>query len=241
MTETMESQQLLSRRGQLSTALPTTVEGSEQGPQIIQHTPQGTQRDNGRRSIIPSHTQISRNPLSPTATPYQAPLRWKHLIASILGTGWTWEYLALVVSASTLTALVVVLVYIDELGLSRWKSPVSPTATVFILAAISRVSLGFAVSSCIGQAKWNWLRKRSDKLLAFAKFDHASRGPWGSFWLIVWVKASHMVAIGAVVTIMLSAFEPSLQAVVSIEGGEAPSNAGLTVRLGRSEFLDVGT
>ncbi|KAI1363379.1 hypothetical protein F5Y08DRAFT_340776 [Xylaria arbuscula] len=48
--------------------------------------------------------------------------------------------------------------------------------------------------------------------------DDASRGPWGSFWLIIWLRASHVVAIGALVMIALLTFEPFLQAILSFSG-----------------------
>ncbi|KAI8629548.1 hypothetical protein F5Y19DRAFT_484909 [Xylariaceae sp. FL1651] len=162
-------------------------------------------------------------------------------IASTRGSSWTWEYISMALSASAIIALVALLARIDDLRLSHWKAPIPLNAIVSILAAISRASLGFAISSCLAQAKWNWFRKRSDSLIAFDRFDEASRGPWGSFWLIIWVRAYHWVAIGAAVTIALLAFEPFVQAIISFKGNIDLANNALEAHLGRTEVLDAGS
>ncbi|KAI0861110.1 hypothetical protein F4860DRAFT_524493 [Xylaria cubensis] len=161
-------------------------------------------------------------------------------VGSTRGSRWTWEYVSLALSASAVAALVVLLVSIDHLPLSHWKISLSPNAVVSILAAISRAALGFAISSCLGQAKWNWFMKRPDSLMVFERFDDASRGPWGSFWLIVWVRACHWVAIGAVATITLLGFEPLFQAILSFDGNIEPADDYLNAHIGRSEVLNVG-
>lgn len=88
-----------------------------------------------------------------------------------------------------MSAILALLVYINNMRLSHWKLPVSPAAVVSVLAAIVRAPLGFAISSCLAQAKWNWFKKRPDSLVTFDRLDDASRGPWGSLWLVLWVKA----------------------------------------------------
>jgi hypothetical protein len=113
----------------------------------------------------------------------------KHQIISTRGRNWNWEIGALVLSNSALTALLVLLAYADGRALAEWNSNVSLNALISILGAISRTSLGFAISSCLGQAKWNWFKRRTDNVIAFDRFDDASRGPWGSLWLIFWLRA----------------------------------------------------
>ncbi|KAI8945263.1 hypothetical protein F4801DRAFT_598146 [Xylaria longipes] len=182
------------------------------------------------QQVLLPHTDTATMPSQPT----------QH-IGSTRGSGWAWEYVALALSASAITTQIILLAYIDNLQLSHWRLPTSPTTVVSILAAISRASIGFTISSCLGQAKWNWLRKRPDSLLAFDRFDDASRGPWGSFWLIIWVRAYHRVAIGAAVTILLLAFEPFFQAILSFDGGTILSESAFEARISRNEILDAGT
>jgi hypothetical protein len=55
------------------------------------------------------------------------------------------------------------------------------------IAALSQVAqsaLLVSVSSCIGQLKWSYLRKECSTL-DISRFDDASRGPQGSFMLLL--------------------------------------------------------
>ncbi|KAI1188591.1 hypothetical protein F5B17DRAFT_451613 [Nemania serpens] len=171
---------------------------------------------------------------STTTPPSPAP------IASTRGPSWGWEYTALSLSVFALPLLLAFLAYIDNMRLSHWKLPVPPTAVVSIIAAIARAPLGFAISSCLAQAKWNWFKKRSDSPVAFDRLDDASRGPWGSLWLVLWVKARHMVAVGAAATVLILTFDPFLQAVVSFNGSIASSEGTIPAYLSRNtEFVSA--
>ncbi|OTB12650.1 hypothetical protein K445DRAFT_320793 [Daldinia sp. EC12] len=169
------------------------------------------------------------------------PSKSKPQIISTRGHNWNLEIGALVVSFAALAALIALLIYVNGRPLSDWKGSVSVNVVISGLGAVSRTSLGFAISSCLGQAKWNWFKRRPDNLVAFDRFDEASRGPWGSLWLIIWLRIRHWVAIGAVVTILLLAFEPFLQAVISFPGQSDPSADSSMIQLSRSEDLDVGS
>lgn len=150
---------------------------------------QGHSREGSHSSNISTQSTIPRKSLNPEASIPHTPLRSTEYVSSTRGPGWAWEYLALALSASAVTALIILLACIDDMPLSHWRSSFSPTTTISILAAVARATLGFAISSCLGQAKWTWFRKHPDKLLTFERFDDASRGPWGSFWLILRVRA----------------------------------------------------
>ncbi|KAI0868106.1 hypothetical protein GGS24DRAFT_513850 [Hypoxylon argillaceum] len=110
------------------------------------------------------------------------------------GSSWMWEYLALTLSIFATASLIAFLISIDKTYMIDWKVAVSPNTVVSILAVLARAPLGFAISSCLAQMKWNWFRKRADNLLTFCKLDDASRGPWGSFWLIIWLGASGTIS-----------------------------------------------
>lgn len=117
-----------------------------------------------------------------------SPVSSKNYVVSKRGSNWAWEIAALDLSVCAVSALVALLVYVDDTPLDHWNFFISLNALISILAAISRASLGFTISSCLAQAKWNWFRKRSDSLIGFDRFDDASRGPWGSLWLIIWLR-----------------------------------------------------
>ncbi|KAI0410530.1 hypothetical protein F5X98DRAFT_368736 [Xylaria grammica] len=157
------------------------------------------------------------------------------------GFSWMWEYLALTLSILATAALIAFLVVINKTYLIDWKAAVSPNTVISILAVLARAPLGFAISSCLAQTKWNWFRKRSDSLSTFCRLDDASRGPWGSFWLIIWLRASHVVVIGALVMITLLTFEPFLQAILSFSGTINAVRDARIAQMGYSKILEAGT
>ncbi|KAI0602828.1 hypothetical protein F4775DRAFT_600778 [Biscogniauxia sp. FL1348] len=185
---------------------------------------------------IPLGRETKATPSSP------APKRpGKHGLLSKRGSSWYLEVAGLVLSSTSFIALIAVLFYVNGRPLTQWNFFLSVNAVISTLAVISRTSLAFSISSCLGQAKWNWFKRRSYNLIGFDRFDDASRGPWGSFWLIVWLRASHWLVLGAVVTITLMAFEPFLQALISFPGQMDSVDSGLSPYIGLSQVLDVGT
>ncbi|OTB06455.1 hypothetical protein M426DRAFT_20909 [Hypoxylon sp. CI-4A] len=209
------------------------------------------------RGVSDSSSSIIKKPLPSTATlpppsypqdpaGAKAPLlspssKSKHQVISTRGNNWNWEVGALILSCSALITLIVLLIYVDGRPLSQWNGAISLNTVISGLGAISRASLGFSISSCLGQIKWNWFKKRPDNLITFDRIDDASRGAWGSFWLIVWLRTCHWATLGAIATIILLGFEPFLQAVVSFSGQTDVGLESSAIQLGRSEALDVGS
>lgn len=103
---------------------------------------------------------------------------------------WKWELLLLLLSILSFVATVITLYRLNNTSLDSWGFFLGLNTVISILAAISRAALAFAVSSCVGQAKWNWYRRKKDSLYVFERFDQASRGPWGSFRLLgtIWLR-----------------------------------------------------
>lgn len=102
---------------------------------------------------------------------------------------WIFEIIAVIVSSGAVIALVVVLYRENGRTLSSWTLAVTLNTVVATLGTLARTSLAFVVSACIGQQKWSWLRRRPDSLVAWERFDEASRGPWGGARLFVWLRA----------------------------------------------------
>lgn len=101
---------------------------------------------------------------------------------------WRLEVGAAILSMCAMVVLIVLLAHANGRPLEEWGFFISFNALISILGAIARAPLGFAMGSYLGQAKWNWFRKRSDSLLAFEKFEDASRGPMGSLTLLFWLN-----------------------------------------------------
>jgi hypothetical protein len=104
---------------------------------------------------------------------------------------WLLEIGALVLSIGSTIATIAVLASQNGKPLSDWRFVTSLNTVISTLGALSRTFLAFTLSACIGQQKWNWFRCRQDELIGFERFDSASRGPWGSVGLILWLKAKY--------------------------------------------------
>ncbi|KAJ4380387.1 hypothetical protein N0V85_008773 [Neurospora sp. IMI 360204] len=96
-----------------------------------------------------------------------------------MGGNWGWEMAAVLLSCCSLAATITVLKLYDGINVDSWKFYFSLSTTLSILSQVSRTSMAFALTSCIGQAKWNWFSRREDRLATFSQFDAASRGPLG--------------------------------------------------------------
>lgn len=105
-----------------------------------------------------------------------------------LRVSWAMEIGAVILSLAALIAIVVLLIVENGKPLSDWKAFFSLNTFVSILGVVAHSSIAFAVSSCVGQEKWNWFRKRADNVFAFKIFDDASRGPMGSMQLVWWLR-----------------------------------------------------
>jgi hypothetical protein len=96
---------------------------------------------------------------------------------------WQWESTTWLIGTCALASVVAVLVIYQDRSLDDWTVDINLATVVATLSQITQSALMVAVSSCIGQLKWDWLRsKRSASDLN--KFEEASRGPQGSLTLL---------------------------------------------------------
>ncbi|KAK1458039.1 hypothetical protein CMEL01_15386 [Colletotrichum melonis] len=154
---------------------------------------------------------------------------------------WTLELWAIALSIVSFAAILILLPLYEDKPLSSWTFSISLNTVISTLGATSRASLGFAISACISQGKWNWYRKRDDHVMVFDRFEEASRGPWGSVRLLWWTRLRHWIAIGALSAVILIGFEPFLQAVISFSGEEISyATPSVTSAIGKAERLDAG-
>jgi hypothetical protein len=115
--------------------------------------------------------------------PYSTSFAVRSTLAS-----WMFEVLSVIVSIASIVAIVVVLYRENNRPLTAWKFGLTLNTVIATLGTLARTTLAFAISACIGQQRWSWLRRRSDHLVAFERFDEASRGPYGSLQLFVWLR-----------------------------------------------------
>ncbi|PWY73124.1 hypothetical protein BO94DRAFT_607607 [Aspergillus sclerotioniger CBS 115572] len=75
--------------------------------------------------------------------------------------------------------------------------------------------LHLAVGECIGQLRWITLRQSRKPLSYIQLYDSASRGPWGSFRILLQDEFRSLVTVGACVVILALAFDPFIQQIIS--------------------------
>lgn len=128
---------------------------------------------------------------------------------------WRLEIMSWLLSALCMCAIVAILCrYQDQPLPKHWVMNITLNAYIAILSKAASAALMLPISEALGQLKWSWFRGHSKKLSDFEMFDNASRGPWGSFILLIRTKGSTLAALGAVVTIFALIMDPFFQQVV---------------------------
>jgi len=88
------------------------------------------------------------SPLSEKAHPRPAKRRFCHV-------SWIWETLSLLLSASCITAVVILLLFYNNKALPTWRfSTLNPA--ISILAVVAKSALVVPVSETVSQLKWYW-------------------------------------------------------------------------------------
>jgi hypothetical protein len=132
--------------------------------------------------------------------------------------GWWWELGSACVATICTALIVAILVDMDGKPLANWRfhtNLIQPNSLVAVFSTLAKSSLLYPIAECLGQLKWSYFEKRSSGTLnQLQHFDWASRGPWGAARLLWDVKWRAVLAsLGAIVTVLLLAFEPFAQQV----------------------------
>jgi hypothetical protein len=128
---------------------------------------------------------------------------------------WRLEIMSWLLSALCMCTIAAVLYLFQDRPLPKhWLMGITLNAYLSILSRAASAALMLSVSEALGQLKWSWFQGRSKKLSDFEMFDNASRGPWGSFILLIRTKGRTLAALGAVVTICALVMDPFFQQVV---------------------------
>ncbi|KAF1911041.1 hypothetical protein BDU57DRAFT_560607 [Ampelomyces quisqualis] len=151
---------------------------------------------------------------------------------------WLLEIVSWICSALCMAAVVAVLIYFKDQPLSDWtltdKTHLTLNAYISILSKMAGAALILPVSEALGQLKWSWFQQNSKQMWDFEIFDNASRGPWGSFLLLIRTKGKVLAALGAMITLCMMALDPFFQQVVDFPDRwalqDAPSKIPTIVR-----------
>ncbi|KAJ3478882.1 hypothetical protein NLG97_g8459 [Lecanicillium saksenae] len=129
---------------------------------------------------------------------------------------WKWEFISLLMSILSFTAIVVILLVYQNRLLSEWKLPISINAIVAIFSALFKGSLAMPVTEGISQLKWLWFARQPRNLVDMEVYDKASRGVWGAV-LMIFKRGpkSFLASFGAILAIITLAVDPFSQASVT--------------------------
>lgn len=131
--------------------------------------------------------------------------------------GWWWEVYATILAVASTAAVVAVLISVQDKPLADWKLPIQPNSLVAVFSTIAKSALLVPIAECISQLKWSYFE--SPRMLSQMEvFENASRGPWGALIMLWKIRAtSSLASVGALITVLLLAFEPFTQQVVRVE------------------------
>ncbi|CAG8262189.1 unnamed protein product [Penicillium salamii] len=130
---------------------------------------------------------------------------------------WVWEICGAVLSIVCISLMVGFLAYIDGMLYAGWQYSISPNTVIAVISAFTKASILAAISSCLGQLKWN--KDEQKPLYHFQVLDQASRGPWGALE-VFWTMKSGFAIAAAALTIMSLALDPFAQQILHFPSRE---------------------
>lgn len=129
---------------------------------------------------------------------------------------WLNEVASCLVAFGVLIAIICVLNQNDGQPLPEWKYGITLNALVSVLSTILKAAAVMPLAVGISQAKWLWYAEPRP-LKDIETFDDASRGPWGSFLLLLDMRSHYIASLGAFLTVIALAVDPFTQQVVQTQ------------------------
>lgn len=128
---------------------------------------------------------------------------------------WIPELLALLFSAACLVTIGVLLVLYHGHPVHSFPKGITLNAVVAGLTAAYEAALLYAVSSAIGQSKWNIFSAQPRRLRDFERIDEASKGALGALGALISIPWS-ITSLGAIITILGFLIDPFAQQLINI-------------------------
>ncbi|KAK3688258.1 hypothetical protein B0T22DRAFT_148882 [Podospora appendiculata] len=128
---------------------------------------------------------------------------------------WLPELCASVLVLAMLSAVVGTVRSNQDKPLPQWPYNLSINTLISIYFTILKAAMCFVLSGGLGQLKWAWFEQAAHPLDDLAKFDNASRGPWGSAVLLCRLRRrTFLPSIAAVVIILATILDPFGQQII---------------------------
>lgn len=112
-------------------------------------------------------------------------------------------------------------------GQPDWPYGITLNTAASFFSGIMKGMMLTTAAACISQSLWVHYTKRAGRLELLATFDSASRGPWGSLLLLWALKVKQLACVGALLTILSIAIDPTVQQSIVIRTRmiESPQSA----------------
>ncbi|KAF2101111.1 hypothetical protein NA57DRAFT_36221 [Rhizodiscina lignyota] len=111
-------------------------------------------------------------------------------------------------------AIAIFLAVYEGRPLPEWPLGLTINSYVSVFGSFAKAALLLPTAEALGQLKWNWFATRGRDVNDFQTFDEATRGPWGSFMLILRTRGRALSTIGAAVMLLSIALDPFFQQIV---------------------------
>ena len=99
--------------------------------------------------------------------------------------------------------------------LPSWPYSISINTLVAAFVTVAKSAMLLVIAEGISHLKWTWFSQRERNLIDLARYDTASRGPWGAIRLLVSAPRRDTIAsLGAIVMIASIAMDPFAQQIV---------------------------
>ncbi|KAK7218981.1 hypothetical protein V2G26_006984 [Clonostachys chloroleuca] len=139
-----------------------------------------------------------------------SPFRW-----------WTLEMLSCLGAVACMAAIVAILIVFDGRPQDSWPiNNFSINSMIALLATFCRTFFMVGVGAAICQGRWHQFSSRHDDksftLDDFGLFEHASKNPFASLWLIWRFKGRNTACIGAALSVFALAFGPFSQQMITV-------------------------
>lgn len=113
-----------------------------------------------------------------------------------------WELSCFSLSTISFVALIAILWYCHDREAPEWKTArgdITLNAIISIVSTVFRSSLSFTIAQSISQLCWSWYTEPRP-LHDLCYYDSASRGPWGSFQLLVRLRFMYIPLLARIKT-----------------------------------------
>lgn len=133
---------------------------------------------------------------------------------SLFGTWWL-EFLTTFLAVGILAATVATVYPYSNKPQPSWPYGVQLNSVVSAYFLVFKTFVLLIITTCLGQLKWAWFR-RPQPLDHITLYDNASRGVWGSFELLFFLRRRALLPyVGALLTILAVISDPFGQQLVS--------------------------